>query len=104
MEVNRKNKLLTGLVCIASILLGKLFYIQVINNEYKQDASNNSMVYVDIYPPRGVIYDRNGEVLVGNTVCYDILVTPRDVKEFDTLALATALDTTVDFLRERMAY
>ena len=52
MEVNRKNKLLTGLVCIASILLGKLFYIQVINNEYKQDASNNSMVYVDIYPPR----------------------------------------------------
>lgn len=104
MEVNRKNKLLIGLVCIAAILLGKLFYIQVINSEYKQDASNNSMVYVDIYPPRGVIYDRNGEVLVGNTVCYDILVTPRDVKAFDTLALATALDTTVDFLKERMAY
>ena len=104
MEINRKNKLLIGLVAFALLLLGKLFYIQIINDEYKKDASNNSMVYADIYPPRGVIFDRNGEILVGNSVCYDILVTPRDVSEFDTLALAEALDTTADFLRERMAY
>ena len=104
MEINRKNKLLIGLVAFALLLLGKLFYIQIINDEYKKDASNNSMVYADIYPPRGVIFDRNGEILVGNSVCYDILVTPRDVSEFDTLALAEALDTTEDFLRERMAY
>ena len=104
MEINRKNKLLIGLVAFALLLLGKLFYIQIINDEYKKDASNNSMVYADIYPPRGVIFDRNGEILVGNSVCYDILVTPRDVSEFDTLALAEALDTTAVFLRERMAY
>ncbi|MBQ5582610.1 MAG: penicillin-binding protein 2 [Bacteroidales bacterium] len=104
MEINRKNKLLIGLWIVALVLIGKLFYIQIIDKGYKEDASNNSMVYVDIYPPRGIIYDRNGEVLVGNTVCYDILVTPRDVKQFDTLALATALDTTVDFLRSRMKY
>ena len=104
MEMNRKNKLLTGLVAIAVILLGKLFYIQIINDKYKKDASNNSMVYNYIYPPRGVIYDRNGEILVGNEVCYDISVTPRDVQPFDTVALASALDTTVDFVRERMAY
>ncbi len=104
MEINRKNKLLIGLWIVALVLIGKLFYIQIIDKGYKEDASNNSMVYVDIYPPRGIIYDRNGEVLVGNTVCYDILVTPRDVKQFDTLALATALDTTVDFLRNRMKY
>ena len=104
MEINRKNKLLLGLWIVALVLIGKLFYIQIIDKGYKEDASNNSMVYVDIYPPRGIIYDRNGEVLVGNTVCYDILVTPRDVKQFDTLALAVALDTTADFLRERMQY
>lgn len=104
MEINRKNKLLIGLAAFALLLLGKLFYIQIINDEYKKDASNNSMVYADIYPPRGVIYDRNGEILVGNSVCYDILVTPRDVSEFDTLALARALDTTVTFIRDRMAY
>ena len=61
MEVNRKNKLLIGLTAIALILLGKLFYIQIVNPKYKIDASNNSMVYNYVYPPRGVIYDRNGE-------------------------------------------
>ena len=104
MEMNRRNKLLTGLVAVAVILLAKLFYIQIINDSYKKDASNNSMVYNYIYPPRGVIYDRNGEILVGNEVCYDISVTPRDVQPFDTVALAAALDTTADFIRERMAY
>ena len=102
--MNRKNKLLTGLVVVAAVLLGKLFYIQIVNDSYKTDASNNSMVYNYIYPPRGVIYDRNGEILVGNEVCYDISVTPRDVQPFDTLALANALDTTVAFIQERMAY
>ena len=104
MEMNRKNKLLTGLGVVAAILLGKLFYIQIVNDKYKTDASNNSMVYNYIYPPRGVIYDRNGEILVGNEVCYDISVTPRDVQPFDTLALAQALGVEADFIRERMAY
>ena len=104
MEVNRKNKLLFGLLAVAVILLAKLFYIQVIDSDYKKDASNNSMVYSVIYPPRGVIYDRNGEILVGNSVCYDILVTPRDVKQLDTLALAAALDTSAEFIREKMQY
>ena len=104
MEMNRKNKLVIGLVAVSAILLGKIFYIQIVNDKYKKDASNNSMVYNYVYPPRGVIYDRNGEILVGNEVCYDISVTPRDVGPFDTLALAAALDTTADFIRERMAY
>ena len=104
MEMNRKNRLLTGLAAVAVVLLAKLFYIQILNDKYKRDASNNSMVYNYIYPPRGVIYDRNGEILVGNEVCYDISVTPRDVTPFDTLALADALGIGPDFIRERMAY
>lgn len=104
MEVNRKNTLVVGLVCVAVVLLCKIFYIQIIDRSYRKDASNNSMVYQTIYPPRGVIYDRNGEILVGNAVCYDILVSPKYVEQFDTLALASALDTTVDFLRAKMAY
>ena len=104
MEMNRKNRLLAGLIAVAALLLVKLFYIQIINDKYKRDASNNSMVYNYIYPPRGVIYDRNGEILVGNEVCYDISVTPRDVTPFDTLALASALGVEEDFIRERMAY
>ena len=50
----------------------------------------------------GVIYDRNGRILVGNKVAYDILVYPREVKEFDTLSLATVLGVTPEFIRTKM--
>jgi len=103
MTLDRKTKLLAGLVATAVILLAKLFMIQIVDQQYKEDASNNSMVYEVIYPTRGVIYDRNGEIIVGNKVAYDILVTPREVEKFDTLKLAEALGTDVGFIREKMA-
>lgn len=50
-----------GLLITAGILLAKLFVIQIIDDKYKINASNNSMVYDIIYPTRGIIYDRNGK-------------------------------------------
>ena len=88
----------------AALLLCRLFYIQIIDSSYKESAENNSMVREVIYPTRGIIYDRNGKIIVGNKVAYDILVTPREVSPFDTLALAAVLDTDPDFIRSRMAY
>lgn len=102
MEIDRSSRLLTGLWVAIAILLAKLFLIQILDGSYKRDASNNSMIYDNIFPPRGIIYDRNGEVLVGNRVCYDILVTPREVEAFDTLALAAALDLDPAWIREQM--
>ena len=101
---NRSTKLLIGLGVVVLILLGKIFWVQIVDERYKIDAANNSMSRELIYPPRGVIYDRNGVLLVGNRICYDILVTPREVQAFDTLALADCLDTTADFVRERLEY
>ena len=103
MNLSRDNKLRIGLCVMAGILLSKLFYIQIIDNSYKIDASNNSMVYDIIYPTRGVIYDRNGKNIVGNKVAYDILVTPKEVEKFDTLLLAEVLGVEPDFIRGRMA-
>ena len=99
----RTTKLLIGLGVAAGILITKLFVIQILNDKYKRDASNNSMVYDVIYPTRGIIYDRNGKIIVGNTVSYDILVTPREVKAFDTLQLAESLGVSADLIREKMA-
>ena len=73
MKLNRQNKLIIGLCTAAAILIVKLFSIQILNDEYKRDALNNSMVYRTIYPTRGIIHDRNGEILVGNKVAYDLL-------------------------------
>lgn len=103
MKLNRKNKLLIGLGITAAILLAKLFIIQIIDDKYKLDADNNSMVYSIIYPTRGIIHDRNGKILVGNKVAYDLLVTPREVEEFDTLGLAKVLEVDPELIRSKMA-
>ena len=100
---SRKNKLLTGLVVAAGILIVKLFIIQIIDDKYKINASNNSMVYDIIYPTRGIIYDRNGRILVGNKVSYNLMVTPHEVQPFDTLLLAEVLGVEPDFIRDKMA-
>ena len=40
------------------------------------------------HPPRGEVYDRNGELLVRSIPSYDLMAIPRDVQAFDTVALA----------------
>ena len=100
---NRHIKLAIGLLVFAAILLGKIFYIQVVDKSYRQEAIANAMVYESINPTRGVIYDRNHEILVGNKVAYNIMVTPREVQEFDTLALARALEVEPAWIAQKLA-
>jgi len=102
MKLNRENKLLIGLCTAAAILIAKLFSIQILDETYKLDANNNSMVYSTIYPTRGIINDRNGNILVGNKVAYDLMVTPKEVEEFDTTLLAKVLGVSPEFIHEKM--
>ena len=102
MKLDKPNKLKIGLAAAVAIILVRLFVIQIIDEKYKIDASNNSMVYSIIYPPRGIIDDRNGKILVGNKIAYDLLVTPKEVEAFDTLALCEALDIPLETVREKM--
>lgn len=102
MTLSRKNKLIIGLGVVTVILMARLFVIQILDDSYKIDASNNSMVYTTIYPTRGIIHDRNGKILVGNKISYDLLVTPREVEEFDTTALCEALEITREFVDAKM--
>ena len=98
----RHIRLLVGLGAAVLLLLGKIFSLQILDGRYKEDAERNATIFETIYPTRGVIYDRNGEILVGNKVAYDILVYPRQVQAFDTLALATVLDVEPDFIKGKL--
>lgn len=104
MELNRKNKILLGFSIAAAVLVGRLFFIQIATGKYKRSAENNSMVYSPIYPPRGMIYDREGRILVANRTVFDIMVRPRDVKEFDTLRLAATLGIDTSYINDRFRY
>ncbi len=72
-------------IAITIILLVRLFYIQVISDEYILSAENNVIRRLPIYPARGVILDRNENILVQNEPVYDLMVIPREVKPFDTV-------------------
>ncbi len=72
-------------IVITVILLMRLFYIQVISNEYILSAENNVIRRLPVYPARGVILDRHEKILVQNEPVYDLMVIPREVKTFDTL-------------------
>jgi penicillin-binding protein 2 len=72
-------------ITIIIVLLARLFYIQIIDDKYLLYANNNVIRKFITYPARGPITDRNGVLLVENETLYDISVTPKEVKAFDTL-------------------
>ncbi|WP_257656890.1 penicillin-binding protein 2 [Parapedobacter lycopersici] len=74
-------------IAVAIIIAARLFYLQLVDNSYLLSANNNVLRKVVIYPARGVILDRKGQVLVQNEPVYDLLVTPREVQELDTALL-----------------
>jgi penicillin-binding protein 2 len=83
-------------ITIILILLGKLFYIQIIDKQYSIYATKNVLRQIKIYPARGPILDRNNKVLVQNQAFYDIMVTPKQVKPFDTLEFCKLMGITKD--------
>lgn len=79
-------------IAIILALVGKLAYIQLVDDQYSLSASKNVLRPIKQYPARGPILDRNRKVLVQNEIFYDITVIPKQVKPFDTLAFCKILN------------
>ena len=88
MDVYSKRKyLIIGIFSLtALIIVIRLFFIQVMDPSYKIAAASNVLRRVVNFPARGLVYDRNGKLLVFNQAAYDVLITPRETKAFDTLS------------------
>lgn len=89
---NRKIVLQSLIVGLSIIFLAKIFYIQVLDTKYKQAARNNAVDKIELFPDRGLIYDRNGRLMVYNQPIYDLMVIPRYVKDIDTTLFCKLLD------------
>ncbi|UKT64553.1 penicillin-binding protein 2 [Pedobacter mucosus] len=98
---NRKYIIQGLFIVIALILLGKLFYIQIVSDKAFVSAESNVLRKIYKYPARGAILDRNMKVIVQNEPVYDLMVIPNEVKPFDTLVLANALGITVQDVRKK---
>ncbi|MFN2260988.1 MAG: penicillin-binding protein 2, partial [Psychroflexus sp.] len=86
----------------AIIFMARLFYLQIIDDSYDEVSTNIAVRKVYDYPQRGYIYDRNGELLVGNQPAYDVMAIPLEVKTFDTLELASLLKLSPNQLKKQL--
>ena len=84
------------------IFIARLFYIQLIDERYTLNAANNAQRIEKVFAPRGVMLDRNGQVMASNQIAYDVEATPRLMKDVDTVRLAFLLGEEVDRLKRSL--
>ena len=87
----RKNIISTIVIVVCGIYLVRLFNMQILDDSYQHQALQNSRRIEVQYPARGLIFDRNGKLLVENQSAYDLMVIPRQIQPFDTLELLSVL-------------
>ncbi|MBU2649713.1 MAG: penicillin-binding protein 2 [Bacteroidetes bacterium] len=98
-----RQYVIKGLIIIIGLsFIVRLFILQVPKNSYKLSAENNVLRYMTDYPPRGLIYDRNGNLLVYNEPAYDLMVIPGQLSTFDTLELCNIIKISLSDFRNRL--
>ncbi len=90
------------IILVGLVYVVRLFQLQVLDKSYEQYALSNAQSVRVVYPARGLIYDRNGKIMVYNQAAYDIMVTPRLLEPFDTTELCRILDLDRDGVRDRL--
>lgn len=92
-----------GAIILIAAYIMRLFFLQVSSDDYKLRADSNAFRKDILYPSRGLIYDRNGKLLVYNEPSYNILVTMQEQHGIDTLVFCETIGITRDDYITRMA-
>ncbi len=98
----RRILLSSVIVIIGFTFLTRLSYLQIFSFSPEQVMEDPAIKAIYDYPERGYIYDRNGQLLVGNEPAYDVMVIPREVKPLDTLEFCSLLSITKDKFKEKL--
>lgn len=73
-----------GIALVFVIMVGRMFQLQVLRGgDYKTLANENRLVRIETAPPRGVVYDRNGTILVRNQPSFQMALVPEDLPADD---------------------
>ena len=101
-QAKRQSQIITMIVVVVVVFFIRLFYLQIIDKSSQISANNNALRNVTQYPARGLIYDRNGKLLVYNEAVYDLMVIPGQVKEMDTVEFCKLIDISIDDFRKKL--
>ncbi len=89
---SRQYVIATVVVIIGAVYVAQLFNLQILSPQYRDYADSNAFLRRTLYPARGAIYDRNGELLVYNRPAYDVMMVVREMDRFDTLDFCKTLN------------
>ncbi len=101
----RKNTYILVILTVFSgiIFIFRLFYLQIIDDTFRDNPLHSATIKTEFdYPQRGLIYDRNGKLLVANQVSYDIMVIPRELENLDTLEFCKLLSIDKDYFIKKI--
>ena len=101
----RRRYVISGIaVGVVLVYIIRLFFLQVIDTSTSGQADSNALVKQTVYPSRGLIYDRNGELLVFNQPIYEITMVMREMDaDWDTVRFCQSLDITREEFDQRIA-
>ena len=88
-----------------TIIVSVIFIIRLASLQLSSDSYFNSdfaIQELSVYPERGLIFDRNGNLLVANQPSYELIIIPENTSEFDTISFANLIDMNPDKLKKEI--
>ena len=96
----KKYLLIWLTISVSFIFIMRLASLQLSDDSYFN--SDFAIQELSVYPERGLIYDRNGNLLVANQPSYELIIVPENTTEFDTISFAKLIDMNPDELKKEI--
>lgn len=98
-----RGLIIRGIILFTAIVFAvRLFYIQILEEDYKVAAENNVVQKIVQYPFRGLVYDSNDSLVIYNSPVYDLMIVPTEAEINDTTAFCELLEIEKEELREKL--
>ncbi len=97
---SRVIKLLFVIAFIA--IIAQLVWLQLVSRQYQHLADENAILKKTVYPSRGIVFDRRKRPLLSNTIAYDLMVIPSQLKGLDTALFCRLMDIDTAQFRKRI--
>ncbi|MER3498232.1 MAG: penicillin-binding protein 2 [Chitinophagaceae bacterium] len=101
---NQSRSRIIRLIFLATflVIIAQLFKLQVISSKYKKLADENAIFAKRVYPSRGIIFDRKNRAVLNNTLMFDLMVTPAQLKNIDTLYFCQLMEIDTSEFKKRI--
>jgi len=96
-----KKKYIIFVICLSilAVFVIRLAYLQLFtSDELTKESDKNSIKTITVTPPRGIMYDRNGNILVDNKPSYTVTITPNQFDKNILEEISSVLELSADTL------